>query len=63
MSHPDERGAHDDYPDSWALAVWGTKDAGQVDNTETQSRSKVMSVHNKVNSVFHRRNRVTARRR
>ena len=63
VSHPNERGAHDDYADSWALAVWGTKDAGQVDNTETQSRSKVLGVHQKNNSVFHRRNRVTARRR
>lgn len=62
VSHPDERGAHDDYPDSWALAVWGTKDAGQVDNTETQSRSKVLGVH-KQSSVFQRRNRMTARRR
>lgn len=64
VSHPDERGAHDDYPDSWALAVWGTKDVGQVDNTETQSRSKVLSVHQGGNaSAFRRRNRMTARRR
>lgn len=62
VSHPDERGAHDDYPDSWALAVWGTKDAGQVDNTETQSRSKVLSVHRN-NTAFRSRNRMTARRR
>lgn len=61
VSHPDERGAHDDYPDSWALAVWGTKDAGQVDNTETQSRGKALSVHQN-NSLFHR-NKRTARRR
>lgn len=63
VSHPDERGAHDDYPDSWALALWGTKDAGQVDNTETQDRSKVLSVHNKSGSAFRSRNRFTARRR
>lgn len=62
VSHPDERGAHDDYPDSWALAVWGTKDAGQVDNTETQSRSKVLNVHRN-NTAFRSRNRMTARRR
>ena len=61
VSHPDERGAHDDYPDSWALAVWGSKDVGQVDNTETQNRQKVLSVHTN-NSTF-RRNRRTARRR
>ena len=63
VTHPDERGAHDDYPDSWALAVWGTKDAGQVDNTETLNRGKVLSVHSNTSSVFSRRNRVTARRR
>lgn len=63
VSHPDERGAHDDYPDSWALAVWGAKDAGQVDNTETQSRSKVLGVHKNNTSVFRSRNRMTARRR
>lgn len=62
VSHPDERGAHDDYPDSWALAVWGSKDMGQIDNTETQSRSKVLSVHRNTNSGFYR-NRRTARRR
>ena len=63
VSHPDERGAHDDYPDSWALALWGTKDAGQVDNTETQDRSKVLSVHKQSGSTFRSRNRFTARRR
>ena len=63
VSHPDERGAHDDYPDSWALALWGTKDAGQVDNTETQDRNKVLSVHKQSGSTFRSRNRFTARRR
>lgn len=63
VSHPPERGAHDDYPDSWALALWGTKDAGQVDNTETHDRNKVLSVHRKESTMFRRKNRVTARRR
>ena len=63
VSHPDERGAHDDYPDSWALALWGTKDAGQVDNTETQDRNKVLGVHKQNGSTFRSRNRFTARRR
>lgn len=61
VSHPNERGAHDDYSDSWALAVWGAKDAGQVDNTETQSRNKVLGVHR--NTTQNRRNRYTGRRR
>ena len=63
VAHPDERGAHDDYPDSWALAVWGAKTPGIVDNTETKSRSEVLRVHKKGGSVFQRRNRVTGRRR
>lgn len=64
VSHPDERGAHDDYPDSWALSVWGTKDAGQIDNTETHNRNEVLSVYrNNKDSLFHRRNKKTARRR
>ena len=63
VSHPTERGAHDDYPDSWALAVWGTKDVGQVDNTETQDRSKVLGVHKAESRLFRSRNRKTARRR
>lgn len=64
VSHPDERGAHDDYPDSWALSVWGTKDAGQVDNTETHNRNEVLSVHKgSKDTLFRRRNKKTARRR
>lgn len=63
VAHPDERGAHDDYPDSWALAVWGSRDAGQVDNTETQSRNKVLGVHKNNHSIFKGRNHYTARRR
>lgn len=63
VSHPAERGAHDDYADSWALAVWGTKDPGQVDNTETQNRRTLMGVRQQQNSPMRRRNRITARRR
>ena len=44
VSHPDEKGAHDDYPDSWCLAVWGTRDQGYVDNTETLNRGEVFCV-------------------
>ena len=62
VSHPDEKGAHDDYPDSWCLAVWGTRDQGYVDNTETLNRGEVLSVH-KNTSVFGSKNRFTARRR
>ena len=63
VSHPDERGAHDDFPDSWALALWGTKDAGQPDMTETRDRRFVMNKQEKTASIFRSRNRFTARRR
>lgn len=64
VAHPPERGAHDDYPDSWALSLWGCRDAGQEDMTETQSRSNVMSPQIRGNSVVHsKRTRLTARRR
>ena len=63
VSHPPERGAHDDYADSWALALWGTKDAGQEDNTETRSRQEVMKHNRSSTSVYAVRNKRTARRR
>ena len=64
VSHPNERGAHDDYPDSWALAMWGAKDMGQVDTTETRDRNDILGIHrNDENSIFRRKNRLTARRR
>lgn len=63
VSHPDERGAHDDFPDSWALAVWGTRDPGQVDNTETKDMSMYSRGSNTNQLSYRRRNRRTARRR
>ena len=63
VSHPDERNAHDDYPDSWALALWGTKDKGQVDNTETRNRQEVLNAHRKPTSFSRSRNHLTGKRR
>lgn len=66
VSHPDERGAHDDYPDSWALALWGAREPGVKDETETKDRNKVFN-GNKPLTQYARhqrgRNRLTARRR
>ena len=62
VSHPAERGAHDDYPDSWALAVWGAREKSQVDNTETQDRSSLMGNPLKT-EIYTRKNKRTARRR
>lgn len=66
VSHPDERGAHDDYPDSWALALWGAREPGVKDETETKDRNKLFG-RNKPLTQYARqqrgRNRLTARRR
>ena len=62
VSHPAERGAHDDYPDSWGLALWGAREPGYVDVTETRSRDDLMSDKRSEN-LFRSRNRRTARRR
>lgn len=65
VSHPEERGAHDDYPDSWALALWGAREPGQRDDTETGDRNKLFG--NKPLTQYMKqqrgRNRVTAPRR
>ena len=62
VSHPPERGAHDDYSDSWSLSLWGTRDPGQVDNTETLNRNTVMGNPLKT-TVYKKKNRRTAKRR
>ena len=66
VSHPDERGAHDDFPDSWALALWGAREPGVKDETETKDRNKLFG-RNKPLTQYARqqrgRNRLTARRR
>ena len=62
VSHPDEKGAHDDYPDSWALAVWGAREEGRVDETETQDWKSVVNTNIKQTSMT-RLNRRTGRRR
>ena len=62
VSHPAEKNAHDDYPDSWALAVYGTMTATEVNNTET-FRNKFTERTKNQNRSVRMRNRVTARRR
>ena len=62
VAHPDERGAHDDYPDSWALAVWGCSFEGEVNNTET-NKNKFTERTNNEKRYYSRRNRLTSRRR
>lgn len=62
VSHPDEKGAHDDYCDSWALAVWGCSFQGEVNNTQTAKNQFTMKTQ-KEKDFNRARNRVTARRR
>lgn len=53
---------HDDYPDSWALAVWGASFRGEVNNTETVKNKFTGRTNNQVKDV-RMRNRITAKRR
>lgn len=63
VHHPDEKDAHDDYPDSWALALFGCVDRGEVNETETQDKKRFM-VKTQIEQSFYRdRNKFTARRR
>ena len=66
VSHPDERGAHDDYPDSWALALWGAREPGVRDETETKDRNRLFGSNKPLTQYARQqrgRNRLTARRR
>ncbi len=62
VSHPDKRGAHDDYSDSWALALYAASQPGQVDNTETTDFSR-LNDGDAATTRYKSRNRMTARRR
>ena len=66
VSHPDERGGHDDYPDSWALALWGAREPGVRDETETKDRNRLFGSNKPLTQYARQqrgRNRLTARRR
>ena len=59
VSHPlDVKGAHDDYPDSLALAVWGARGEG-VSRPVTEKSN----IHSSVKPYTRKVNRITARRR
>lgn len=61
VSHPTDKD-HDDYPDSWALAVWGTSFKGEVNNTETVTNKFTAKSNSQIKGV-RTRNRITAKRR
>ena len=62
VAHGTDRDAHDDYPDSWALAVWGAKQSGDVNNTETVKNRFTQKTSTQDRAV-RLRNTFTARRR
>lgn len=63
VSHPAEKGAHDDFPDSWALAVWGCASKGESSHTETRNNNKFTEKTQNERTYYSRKNRITARRR
>lgn len=62
-NHPDRRGAHDDYCDSWALAVLGANDKEEEIKLQTSQNKLYNNTQYKGNRFYSRRNRFTARRR
>lgn len=63
VAHPDEKNAHDDYPDSWALAVWGCSSKGETSSAKTERNNPFRSRGDTGSKCMRRRNRMTARRR
>lgn len=59
--HGSGKDDHDDYPDSWALAVWGASSKGEENNTETRENKFMKKTQNE-KAVNVKRNKVTARR-
>ena len=62
VAHPDEKGAHDDYPDSWALAVWGCTTRGSSVIPETFLNKFTQKTKNQIGARMSA-NRLMARRR
>lgn len=61
VSHPAERGAHDDYPDSTALAVWAAKGEGVT--KPIMEKNPFVQVKREMGFFYSSRNSLTARRR
>lgn len=63
VSHPDSRNAHDDYPDSVALAVWGAKEPAEGGSVVEVADFNPFLQYKGFNSVYKGINKLTARRR
>ena len=59
--HGSGKDDHDDYCDSWALAVWGASSKGEENNTETRENKFMKKTPNE-KTANSRRNCLTARR-
>ena len=62
VAHPDTKGAHDVYPDSWALAVWGCTTKGSTTVPETYSNKFTQKTKNQMQARMSA-NKLMARRR
>lgn len=62
-SHSDSRNAHDDYVDSWALAVWGASYEGETSKVESYDKRTLLREFSRGNKFYRRTNAITARRR
>ena len=63
VSHPDEKDAHDDFPDSWALAVFGCSEPGTVNTVQTSNSPFNKYGKKDSHKALQQCNRVRARRR
>lgn len=62
VAHPDEKNAHDDFPDSYALAVWGTSFESETNQTETRANKMMKKTQNE-QTYYKKVNKLTGRRR
>jgi hypothetical protein len=61
VAHPPERGKHDDYPDSAALAVWASK--GDDVSKPINEQNPFVQARGESRGFYNARNTLTARRR
>ena len=63
VSHPPEKGAHDDYPDSWALAVYGSTEKVEIIIAENNNNNPLYDRTKTQVTLVTRINRITGKRR
>ena len=63
VSHPPEKGAHDDYPDSWALAVYGSTEKVEIIIAENNNNNPLYDRTKTQVTLVTRINKITGKRR